>query len=144
MQHQTSLCVFGRCENRPWISADVIHCALDRSPHCNRFEMRLQSGLYVRKKLANIRLTSHANQSNHFTIEQHGIRAHSVAIRLAVILSDISCACGLYRDLRSVFRFSTDSYSATAAIIVAGFGLSDCRHILESGSHPPPNGKSSS
>lgn len=95
----------------------------------------------VGEKLAVVEIAGDADDTDHTTIHDRDSGTQGTLWRLAIKLLNVLGRGPPYCD-RVVF--STDSISASAASKVQGLGAAACRHILESGSHSPPNGKSSS
>lgn len=100
--------------------------------------MRLQFRLEIRKEDPAAFLSHDTNNTHTAPIQNRRKRSQGVRMRRPVEVDDIGGGCRPYRDLLGC---DTDSISTSAAISVQGRGLCACRHILESGSHSPPNGK---
>lgn len=144
IQLHTRLSILSDRHNWTSVILHDSHGILDRSPYCNRTQVWPQLRLVLAEKHTPFWLTHDADETNHCAVHQHRIGPQRELRRLPVKLENVVCGCASPYQRRRLLRASTDPYSAIAASNVQGFGLCACKHIRESGSHSPPNGKFSS
>ena len=104
--------------------------------------MRLQLWLNFGEEYAPLRMSGDTDHANNLVVHERDVGAQRVPIGLTVKFNNVIRRRPAPAYCRRTF--STDWNSAIAASKVQGFGLSACKHILESSSHSPPNAKSSS